>query len=82
MASFDPFPAVPFTEARTLLRLYFGEAAVQWDEPFGDVVILLRRPLGSPQPLHLTWGQAKYIALRPKAWFTIVAGIYPADWPA
>jgi len=77
MEPVDPFPAFPFTKARTQLRLYFGEAAVQWDDPVGDVVIHLRRPLRPPRSLRLTWCQAKYLALDPKAWTAIIRGNTP-----
>jgi len=81
MGEADPFPAFAFTKARTQLRLYFGEAAVQWDEPFGDAVIHLQRPVGPPWSLRLTWRQAKYLALHPKTWTAIARGKYPNDWP-
>jgi len=81
MEPVDPFPAFPFTKARAQLRLYFGEGAVQWDDPFGYVVIHLRGPAGPPRSLRLTPYQAKYLALYPKTWPAIARGMYPNDWP-
>ena len=81
MEPVDPFPAFPFTKARTQLRLYFGGAVVQWDDPFGYVEIHLRRLVGAPRSLRLTWYQAKYLALDPKAWTAIIRGKYPNHWP-
>ncbi len=82
LAKPDPFPAVPYQDARRLLKLRFGDTAVQWEEPFGPVVIRIARPARTPAVRSFTWQQAKYLALHPKVFRDVIRGRYPKDWPA
>lgn len=77
----DPFPALAYLEALRLLQQCFGKEAVSWEQPFGSVIIRLPRIGGTSGLFRLTWQQAKYLAVYPAFFRTILLGKYPADWP-
>ena len=76
-SSIDPFPAISITEAKRLLRRFFG--AVWWEQPFGSVLIQVPAADGLIRIRRFTWQQAKYLAVHPEP---IVTGHYPVDWPS
>ena len=80
----DPFPAVPYEKAVTLLKKRYGRNAVRWDRPFDVVVIHMNIGIGLKRTLRLSWQQAKYLAVRLNliSDFDVMRGIFPVDWPA
>jgi hypothetical protein len=82
MSAQDPFPAVAYQAALRKLRDWLGEKSVRWDEPFGPALLMFPSVNGVSRLRRFTWQQAKYLALNPRTYRTIIVGKYPTDWPA
>lgn len=77
----DPFPALAYQDALHVLQECFGRDAVRWDKPFAAVIIRLPKVTGDSGLLRFTWQQAKYLAVHPALFRTIILRRYPVDWP-
>jgi len=82
MGQSDPFPALPYQAARSLLEGHFGVTKIRWNEPFGPVIIFFPPVSGLKRSSSYSWQQAKYLALHPQAAYQVRLGQYPKDWPS